>query len=282
MKLAVMAYSFSRALETGQMTLPDVVRRVHALGVNGLELMDPLVREEEVPALRKALAETGVGVACYDLFCDVVAATPGERQERAARFQAKLRQAAELGARFVMAIPGLKIGSMDPRETRQWFCDALRESHAVAARLGLTLTVENLGILADVYGRSQQILGICDAVGPGLKVTYDAGNFLLAGEDTLEALNLLAPRVAHVHFKDWKVVPVGTACAYPGVDGRLYQGTALGDGQVNLPGVVHRLNQLGFKGTVSVEYEGPGEPEEAVRRGVAHLRNLLGAAGVDG
>jgi sugar phosphate isomerase/epimerase len=276
MNLAVMAYSFSRALQTAELSLPDVVRRVHALGVHGLELMDPLVQEKELPALRKALAETGTRVVCYDLFCDVVAPMPDERRERTARFHAKLSQAAELGARLVMAIPGLNLGSNDPGATRQWFCEALRKSLPVAARLGLTLTGENLGILADLYGRSEQILGICDAVGPELKVTYDAGNFLLAGEDSLEALDRLAPRVAHVHFKDWKVVPAGTPCAYPGADGRHYQGTALGDGQVNLPGVVRRLKQLGYQGTVSVEYEGPGDSETAVRRGLAHLQALLG------
>jgi sugar phosphate isomerase/epimerase len=281
MNVSVMAYSFSRALETAELSLPEVVRRVHLLGVHGLELMDSLVREEELPALRKALAETGTNIVCYDLFCDVIAPTPGERRERTARFQARLRQAADLGACLVMAIPGLTLGSTDPGQTRKWFCEALRESLPVAGRLGLTLTVENLGILADLYGRSEQILGICEAVGPELKVTFDAGNFLLAGEDSLEALDRLAPRVAHVHFKDWKVVPVGTPCAYPGVDGRHYQGTALGDGQVNLPGAVRRLKQLGYQGTVSVEYEGPADAEQAVQRGVAYLRTLLGAAGPD-
>src|SRR5262249_32126209 len=128
----------------------------------------------------------------------------------------------------------------------------------------------------------EHILAICEAVGPELKVTFDAGNFLLAGEDSVAALDRLAPRVAHVHFKDWKVVPPGTACAYPGVDGRLYQGTALGDGIVNLRGVLGRLQDLGYGGAISVEYEGPGNAEEAVGRGLTCLGSLLGGQAPDG
>jgi sugar phosphate isomerase/epimerase len=276
MNLAVMAYSFSGALAAGEMDLPAVIRRVRDMGVSCLELMDRLVRPEELPAVRAALAETGVTVVCYDLFCDAPGQADGK--EAVARAKAKLQQAAMLGAKYVMAVPGLPGEGVDPLPGRKWYCDILRGSLPEASRLGLKLTVENLGILAEVYGRSEQLLGICEAVGPDLRVTYDAGNFLLASEDNLEALDRLAGRVAHVHFKDWKVVPPGTPSSYPGTDGRLYQGTALGDGIVNLRGAVGRLDELGYAGAISVEYEGPGDPEEAVRRGVAHLRALLRTA----
>jgi sugar phosphate isomerase/epimerase len=36
-----------------------------------------------------------------------------------------------------------------------------------------------------------------------------------------------------------------------------------------------RLRELGYRGAISVEYEGPGDPDEPVRRGLAHLRSLL-------
>jgi len=106
MNPAVMTYSFSRALEAGVLRLPDVVRRVRALGITRLEVADAQVGEGERPALRSALAETGTEVICYDLSCDVNAPDPAERQARLSRFHGQLEQAAELGARHVMAIPG--------------------------------------------------------------------------------------------------------------------------------------------------------------------------------
>jgi sugar phosphate isomerase/epimerase len=62
------------------------------------------------------------------------------------------------------------------------------------------------------------------------------------------------------------------------VDGHLYQGVALGDGLVDLRGVMGRLKELNYPGAISVEYEGPGDSDEAVRRGLAHLRSLADAA----
>lgn len=276
MDIAVMAYSFSRSLETGGLDLPGLIRCVRDLGVRRLELMDTLMRPQEVPAIQQVLAETGVKVVACDAFCNVATPDKGERDRRVTQFRAQLSRAAALGARNVMAIPGLPGEGIDPLAMRQWFGEALRASLPEASRLGLTLMVENLGILANLYGRSEQILGICEVVGPELKVTFDAGNFLLAGEDNLAAFDRLAPWIAHVHFKDWKLVTAGTPCAYPGVDGRLYQGVTLGDGIVNLQGVVRRLKELGYGGAISVEYEGPDDPEQAVRRGLAHLRALLG------
>jgi sugar phosphate isomerase/epimerase len=277
MDIAIMAYSYSGALRAGAMDLPAVVRRARELGASGLELMETLVRPEDVPAVQTALTETGLTVVCHDLFCDVAIPNRSERQARVADFHSRLRQAAAFGARRVMVIPGLPGAGVDPVLSRQWFCEALRNSLAEAARLGVTLMVENLGILAELYGRSEQIRAICEEVGPELRVTFDAGNFLLAGEDSVAALGRLAPRLSHVHFKDWKVVPPGTGHAYPGVDGRLYQGVALGDGLVDLRGVMGRLQELGYRGAISVEYEGPGDPDEAIRRGLAHLRSLAGA-----
>src|SRR5262245_58517854 len=126
METAVMAYSYSRALQTGAMDLPAVARRVRELGASGLELMETLVRPEDVPAVQQALAETGLTVVCYDLFCDVATPNRDERQARVADFHSRLRQAAAFGARRVMVIPGLKDVGVDPALSRQWFCEALR------------------------------------------------------------------------------------------------------------------------------------------------------------
>jgi sugar phosphate isomerase/epimerase len=173
-----------------------------------------------------------------------------------------------------MVVPEMAHHPGDARAGRRAFCDSLRESLAAAERLHLTLTVENLGFMADLYGRSEHLLEMCAAVGPQLMVTFDAGNFLLAGEDTQSALQRLFPKVAQVHFKDWKAVPAGTPCSYPGVDGCHYQGAALGEGEVDLSAVLRRLQALGYSGTIAVEYEGPDDPLAAVGRGLAHLRKL--------
>jgi sugar phosphate isomerase/epimerase len=137
------------------------------------------------------------------------------------------------------------------------------------------MTVANVGWQPVVYGTSEQILGVCATAGPGVKATYDVGNFLLAGEDNLRALEREAPLIVHVHFKDWKVVPPPSPHAFPGVDGKLYLGEVLGKGVLDLPAAAARLRQLGYQGWISVEYEGIDEPHEAARSGIKYLRSLL-------
>jgi sugar phosphate isomerase/epimerase len=277
MNISVMAYSFRQSLNNGTLDLPAVIRYIRELGVTTVELMDADVRAEEIPAIESALAQTGCKVVCYDMVCDVVTPDTSERRSRTVRFRADLQRAARFTASYVLVVPGLVPKEVSQVAARHWFADALRECLPDAARLGLTLTVENLGLPEMAFLTSQPIYFLCEAVGPELKVIFDAGNFLLSDEDCLDALDRLASRVAHVHFKDWQVVSGPAENAYPGTDGRWFRGAALGEGLVNLRGAIERLRLIGYRGAVSVEYEGIGEPREAVRRGVAYLRSLLDA-----
>jgi sugar phosphate isomerase/epimerase len=274
MDLAVTASSFSRLLGTGDADMAAVIRGVRDLGIRRIELMDRLIRPAEGPSIQKALAETGVAVAGFDVFCDIAGSEPGDRAEALAQFHRSLREAAAFGARHLMVIPDLANEAAQTPAARRAFCQMLCESLAEADRLNLALTIENLGFLTDLYGHSEQLLEMCDAVGPQLGITFDAGNFLLAGEDSQRALAHLFPKVVQVHFKDWKPVPANSPSAYPGVDGRHYQGAALGEGSVNLAGVARQLKERGYAGVVAIEYEGPEHPLEAIGRGLAHLRTL--------
>jgi sugar phosphate isomerase/epimerase len=280
MQLSGYTYSLASLLDARKIDTAGIIRFYRQLGVDAVEITDGYVRQEEMPAIAKALSETKIRIASCDLVCNVNADDPGERAARVEKLHADLRRWAELGARTALIIPGPPRDDIPHDTSRQRFADALRESVSVAERVGITLTVANVGWQPVVYGTSDQVLGICRAVGPQLKVTYDVGNYLLAGEDNLQALQRVAPLMVHVHFKDWKIVPPPGPGAYPGKDGRLYEGEILGEGILNLPEALEHLRRLNYQGCVSVEYEGTGEPLEAARRGVAYVRSLLDAAPV--
>ena len=277
MQIAAMTYSFASLLDKRETDTPRIIRYYAELGVPAVEITSGYVREEEMTAIQAALAETGMSVASYDLVCDVVTADAAVRRDRTAQFRTNLQRAAELKAKIVLVVPGPPREGISHAQARQWFAEALRAALPDAARLGFALTIPNVGWQPVVYGTSDQILGICEAAGPELRVTYDVGNFLLAGEDNLQALDRVAPRLAHVHFKDWEILPATCPGAFPGVDGRPYLGAVLGEGILNLRKPLERLRRLGYKGAISMEYEGTNDPYEAVRRGVTYLRSLLEA-----
>src|SRR5262249_20079252 len=144
--------------------------------------------------------------------------------------------------------------------------------------LGVTMTIPDVGIAAELSGTTVHLNAICDAVGPDLRVTYDVGNFLLAGEEPLAPLERIASRIAHVYLKDWQIYPPGApapAGSFTGLDGTQYYGMAMGEGVLDLPEAVARLDRLGYAGHLSIEYEGRGDPREAMRTGVRYLRRVL-------
>jgi sugar phosphate isomerase/epimerase len=163
---------------------------------------------------------------------------------------------------------------------RQRAVECLRACLPQVQRLGLTASIPNLGELAAVYGELAVVTALLEAVGPPLTLTWDVGNWLMAGEDPLVALDRLAPRVAHVHLKDWRVEPDrGTPDqeGFLGLDGQRYCSVALGAGLVDLAGAIQRLARLGYAGHLAIEYEGTDDPAPHLRRGVAHARQLLAA-----
>jgi sugar phosphate isomerase/epimerase len=160
---------------------------------------------------------------------------------------------------------------------RGWMGETLALCVEEATPRGIHVTIESLGLQPSVCCRSDHLATICEIAGPGLKLTYDCGNPILGGEDPLASLDRIANRVVHAHFKDWTIVerPVQPdPFTYSGGDGRWFRGAVLGDGMVDLPGALARLQALGFDGHISVEYEGSEEPWPAIERGLRYLRSL--------
>ncbi len=127
------------------------------------------------------------------------------------------------------------------------------------------------------------LLDFIDQVGsPGLKVNYDPANFILwpalmaakenTGYDTLQAIEefmptegvkILGPHIVHVHAKDARVAPEGTATETP-----------LGEGWVRWQRLFELLRAQGFVGDVAIEREKADNPIEDVKKGARFLRSF--------
>jgi len=84
-------------------------------------------------------------------------------------------------------------------------------------------------------------------------VTVDTGWFGTHGTDVLQALQVLGPRLFHVHLKDVVAVGGHETCRY-------------GRGVVPVAACVATLRQLGYNGAISVEHEaGDYDPTEDLR-----------------
>jgi sugar phosphate isomerase/epimerase len=275
--ISVMSWSFASVLRTGETDTAAVIRFVRELGVDAVELMDGFIGADQVPAVRRALDESGCAHVCYDVGADFVTPDREARRAAAEKVVAALERGAALGARRALVVPGTLKEGVSPAVARGWIVEGLKACLPEARRLGLELTIEDHSSQAAVYGRSEHLEYICDGVGQ-LAVTYDVGNFLLGGEDPVAAAERLGPRIVHAHYKDWHRVPAASEPpprTVAGIDGQRYMGAVLGEGIVDLAGATAALRRIGYDGYVSVEYEGTGDPRAAVRRGVEVVRGLL-------
>lgn len=280
MKISVMSWSFSKALRDGTMDTAAVIRFVRELGIEAIELMDGFITDDQLPAIQETLDSTGTRHVCYDVGADFVTPDRSARQAAIEKVVRGLARGAQLGARRALVVPGSLKEGIAPAVARNWIIEGLKECVPEAVRRGMDLTIEDHSSQAAIYGRSEHLNYICEAVGPHLTATYDVGNFVLAGEDPIRAASRLGDRIVHVHFKDWHRVPESAeppARSVSGLDGRRYTGAILGEGIVDLVGATSELRRLGYSGYVSVEYEGVGDPGAAVRQGVHYVRSLLGA-----
>lgn len=94
---------------------------------------------------------------------------------------------------------------------------------------------------------------------PAFAINMDPSHYVLERNDIAWVIRQLAPYIAHVHIKD--VIGV------PGMDGDEFMFPLIGEGRVAWPDFFAALDEIGFRGYMSVEFES-----------YAYYRNILASA----
>lgn len=149
-----------------------------------------------------------------------------------------------LGVRVATAVGSpvvnCRIGALPDRSTpggiEARMEEIIRVIKAVRSRArdaGVKFAVENHA--ADL--RSEEVLQIIEAAGTDLTgVMLDPGNAVWAMEDPMHQLELLGRHVLCTSVRDWMV--------WEAPDGALFQWTAIGEGQMDVPRFVSRMAAL--------------------------------------
>ncbi|MGI4789172.1 MAG: sugar phosphate isomerase/epimerase family protein [Janthinobacterium lividum] len=276
MKLGLSMYSYVAAYQSGRLDIAGFIQESKRLGVEGVELLDFFWRDPatELPEVQAALKDTGLPVGVYSVANNFVSADEAVRAESVKKITDGVDYALLFGAKVVRVFAGDIAPEFTYEQCLLWIIAGLKEASEYAYTKGITLALENHGRLA---GRSEQVQTILNAVGsPALKANPDTGNFLLVHQASHLEVAALATRAAMVHFKDFQVVSDNyTGVAYVGTEGLKFAGTAIGEGEVDLPDCVSALQQAGFDGWLNIEYEGSEDPFSAVSRSVDYTRRLL-------
>ena len=187
-----------------------------------------------------------------------------------------IEKAADAGIETVDVVTGPNLwedGARERDDEAAWdlALRSLESACARAAELDVTIGFEPCwGTLANDAATAQRVL---DAV--PVSVTFDPSHFVMSGDNIPALVHRWGDRIAHVHLKD--------AFGSPGRDGEDFIFCLLGEGGVPWAEFFAALDEIGYDGPLSVEFEAyryyeqvlGEDPEAAARLARAQVDALL-------
>ncbi len=248
--------------------LADALRALARHGVRTLELTTAAPHlftrffgRYERHDLRRLLDRLGLRVISVNpSFADInlISTNPEIREISERQLAAEIELAADLGARYVVVIPGRRHAlAPAPSEAAEAVLhDGLGRLVDRAAALGVTIALENspYGYL----GTSAELVQVARAWdSPHLRLVYDVAN-ALAQEDPADGVSRAAPFLALAHVSDtWR---------------SRWAHTSVGRGEVDFPGFARALRASGFTGPTVYELADGEDPEPRLAADLAALR----------
>ena len=275
MKTGLSMYSLVE-LYRGKSSVDQFLQQAKKWNLEGVELLDFFWQDKE-KELAEAIAlkdQLGLEVYCYSIGNNFVQLEAEARQGEVDKIAAAIEVAEKLGAKVIRVFSGDAREGITFDQAFSWIVEGLKAGAALAEKAGMKLALENHGLFA---GKADQVAQVIAEVGsPALGATLDTGNFLFVDENPTEAVQKLADKAAMIHFKDFKAVDESvTERVYRSKSGKRYQGTIIGQGDVDLPTIVSILAQKGYEGYLSIEFEGPGDPVDSVAASIEYVNQLI-------
>jgi L-ribulose-5-phosphate 3-epimerase len=273
-RYGVSTYSFWQFKRDEYRDIEGCLDRAAEIGFDAVEILHRQMQDETPAYLRRLKRRAfvnGLGLCGFSTHQGFVSPDAEERRRNVEHTIRCIEMAYALGIPTVRVNTGRwgTSGSFDelmanrgiepplPGHTEEeafdWVIDSLAECLSVAERCGVVLGLENHWGLART---PEGVLRIIEALrSPWLGVTLDTGNFL---EDPYDKLDQLLPETVYVHAKTY-------------YGGGLWYTLDLDYARIGA-----LLERHGYRGYVTLEFEGRDDPATAVPESLALLRSTLG------
>ncbi|MGQ9730202.1 MAG: sugar phosphate isomerase/epimerase family protein [Candidatus Zipacnadales bacterium] len=265
----------SRSIGSGAITIPQALQIIRECGGLGVDLMESLTGSYSPGELKAMVSDAGLEIASHIGGRSLTQPDSPTRQEDIDAIKRLIDDTHTMGAPILLITTGVCAPGQEKAEARRNVASALAEVLPHAAQAGVTLTIEDFGSPLAPYQISTEVMETCELAGPELMVTYDSGNMIMGDEDPVDFLRAVAPRVRHAHAKDWRLLPENAQGGVLARTGRRYIGEVCGQGVLNYSSIIAALREMNYTGFLSFEYEGPDDPVEKTRQGMAYLATLL-------
>ncbi len=239
------------------MSLEDWFKQAADYNLLGTEIYYRTMQSHEpayIEQIKASLNRYGLVVSQYSCSPDLCHPDADARAEEVSKLKANIAVAAQLGAPSVRVTAGQAHPGLTREQGIRNTVESLRECLKVADEYGVHLAYENhyKDYFWDYPDFSQPhdiFLEIVDALrDTSLKVNFDCSNPIMNGVDPVPLLKQVIDRVVQVHCGDRQVYGQYTH-AIPG------------QGLVNYPALFETLQEAGYNGWLSIEYNRPDAPE---------------------
>lgn len=281
MKLGLSTYSLAREIQSGAMSVTDVVAWIADHGGEHVEIV-PIGyslkdNPELIGAIRAKADAVGIEISNYAVGGNFVTDDEAAFEAEIARLKGEVDIARALGVKLMRHDVASRQDTSVELFMRELpkLAEACRRIADYAAGYGIVTSVENHGYYIQA---SDRVLALIDAVGrDNYKLTLDVGNFMCADENSVAAVKRTIRAASMVHLKDFYLRP---AAQPPGegwfqtISGNYLRGAVLGNGDIDMRAVLQAVKSSGYDGYLSLEFEGVEDCKYGARVGLANARRL--------
>ena len=200
--------------------------------------------------------------------CDEITGAGREKLMDDLKYQ--LDRCAFMETGILMPVPGCsaEIALTDrPKLMLEYFAAAAE----LAQPYGIKAAAENYSRRESRFTSVAEVGYYLDQL-PQLGYVLDTGNFWFTGADVMEACDKYLERTVHVHMKDIKEM---TAEPVRTLEGRGFDSTAIGEGDLPLQKIVERLKTVNYEGTLSIEISSPLRLGEKMEESIRNIKSWI-------
>lgn len=275
MKLSVSNWCIQDKMFKENYTVSDFLDMCKKVDVEYVELLDCFFKDEgEYEVASRKLKETGIKLACFSVSNDFIQAKEKDYLQQIAYIKDGIDRAVYFGTDTLRIFIGHMCDGITEDKAYNDIVKGLSQVSKYALDKGITLAIENHGGL---IGNSNQLKNVINEVGASnLKVNLDTGNFVLVGETPDKAAKNLDSLVKYVHIKDIELMNQDYSGGFEDLNGLKYEGTIIGEGDINWKALINELRKIGYQGYLTIEYEGVDiDSIEGTLKSIENFRNLL-------
>lgn len=233
-------------------TKEEAVRHASSVGIEGVEAGSTDLNVFPLADMQNLLEAHGMFVNSLNLitsFPDRDEAVYRKELDEAKRL---IDEAERVGANFAMVVPFSEYvaNAEDKLFARERIITGMSELIEYTKDANITITMENFSFRKFPYSTIEEMKYLLETI-PGLKYTYDSGNFFCMQNDAIEAYETLKPYIVNVHMKDWQYDYFGRFVR-PNMES--FVGAGIGQGVLPLAELRAHLAADGYEGQAAIEF----------------------------